>query len=125
MQRTLGDDKLPGRIKSGNKVGVNVVAALVVVAGLELDPGVVVGQNIGEPVFRPVARKIGRAARFFSSDVFQFFVLLGKAEVGVGGHDPVVFGEVFELDGLGGLDDAVRQRDVVAVTHVASPIRGR
>ena len=43
MERALRHDELPRRVEPGDEVGVDVVATLVVVAGLELDPGVVVG----------------------------------------------------------------------------------
>jgi hypothetical protein len=119
VERALRDNELPRRVEAGNEVSVDVVATLVVVAGLELDPGVVVGQDIGETVFRPIAWQIGSTARFLSANMFQFFILFGESEIGIGGHDSVMFGEIFELDRFRGFDDGVGEGDVVAVTHVA------
>ena len=50
MKRTLGYDELPLGVVAGYEVGVDVVAALLVVRGLELHPAVVVGQDVGEPL---------------------------------------------------------------------------
>ena len=105
----MGHDELPGRVESGHKVGVDVVATLVVVARLKLDSRVVVRQDVGEPVLGPVARQVGGRACLLPADVLQLLVLLGEPEVRVGRHDAVVFGKVFELDRLRRLDDAVRK----------------
>ena len=56
MERALGHDELPLGVVAGDEVGVDVVAALLVVRGLELDTAVVVGQDVGEPVLGPVDR---------------------------------------------------------------------
>ena len=45
----LSDDELPLGVEAWNKVGVDKVRPLLVVRGLELDPAVVVGQDVGEP----------------------------------------------------------------------------
>ena len=54
MQRTLGHDELPLGVEARRKIGVDVVAAVLIVAGLELHPAVVIGQDVGEPVLGPV-----------------------------------------------------------------------
>ena len=56
MERALRHDELPLGVVAGDEVGVDVVAALLVVCGLELYPTVVVGQDVGEPVLGPVDR---------------------------------------------------------------------
>ena len=56
MERALGHDELPLGVEARGEVGVNVVAPVLVVRGLELDPAVVVGQDVGEPVLGPVDR---------------------------------------------------------------------
>ena len=99
MKRALGHDKLSLGVVAGHEVGVDVVAALLVVRGLELHPAVVVGQDVGEPVLGSVDRKIRRRAVLVTTHVFQFLVLLAEPEVAVCGHDTVVFGEIFQLDG--------------------------
>ena len=109
VERPLGDDELPRGVEPGHEVGVDVVTALVVVARLELDPRVVVWQDVGEPVLGPVARQVGGGARLLPADVLQLLVLLREPEVGVSRHDPVVLGKVLQLDGLRSLDDAVRK----------------
>jgi hypothetical protein len=53
VERALGDDELARGVEPGHEVGVDVVAALVVVAGLQLDSRVVVRQDVGETVLRP------------------------------------------------------------------------
>ncbi len=65
-----------------NVVGVDVVGAFLVVGRLELEPRMVVGQNVGEPILGPVARQVGSRARLVPSNVLQFFVLLRKSVTG-------------------------------------------
>ena len=45
----LSDDELPLGVEAWYEVGVDKVRALLVVRGLELDPAVVVGQDVREP----------------------------------------------------------------------------
>ena len=47
--------------------------------------------------------------------MFKFLILLRKSEIRICRHNPVMFGEVLELNRSGSFDDAVRQADVVAV----------
>ena len=54
VQRALSHDKLPLGVEARREVGVDVVTAVLIVAGLELYPAVVVGQDVGEPVLGPV-----------------------------------------------------------------------
>ena len=112
VQRTLGHDKLSLRVESRDEVGVDVVAAVLVVGGLELHPAVVVRKNVGEPVLGPVDRKIRRRTRLVTAHVLQFLELLAEPEVAVSGHDPVVLREVFQLDWSRGLDDGIRKTDL-------------
>jgi hypothetical protein len=56
-------------IDTWNEVCVDVVAALVVVAGLKLHPRVVVWQDVGEPVLGPVARLKVQVINLFSLSV--------------------------------------------------------
>ena len=49
MERTLSHDKLPLGVEARDEVGVDVVAAVLVVARLQLHPAVVVRQDVGEP----------------------------------------------------------------------------
>ena len=98
MKRTLGYDELPLGVVAGYEVGVDVVAALLVVRGLELDPTVVVGQDVGEPVLGPVDRQIRGRAVLVTTNVLQFLVLLAEPEVAICGHDTIVFSEIFQLD---------------------------
>ena len=80
MQRALAHDELPLGVVAGHEVGVDVVAALLVVCGLKLDPAVVVGEDVGEPILGPVDRKVGGGATtidafitpFLSSFLFLF-----------------------------------------------------
>ena len=102
-----------------HKVGIDKITALFVVSGLQLDPGVVIRQDVGEPVLGPVDRDVRRGARFVPPHVLELLVLLGEAEVGVCGHDAVVLGKVLELHGPGRFDHGLRDGLVVAVTHVA------
>ena len=50
VQRALGHDKLPLGVEARREVSVDVVTAVLIVAGLELYPAVVVWQDVGEPV---------------------------------------------------------------------------
>ena len=105
VERTLGHDKLPLGVEAGDEVGVDVVAPVLVVGGLELDPAVVVGKDVGEPVLGPVDRQIRGSTRLVTTHVFELLELLAEPEVAVGGHDPVVLRKVLALDGPRGLDD--------------------
>ena len=121
VERSLCDDKLPGRVVARHKVGVDKVRPLFVVCGLQLDPGVVVRQDVGEPVFGPVDRHVRRRARLLAAHVLQLLVLFGEPEVRVGRHDAVVLGKVLQLHRLGRLHHRVGQRDVVtSMSHVSS-----
>ena len=98
MERALRYDKLPLRVESGHKVAVDVVGALLVIGGLQLDAAVVVGQNVGEPVLGPVARQVGGRAGLVPPDMLELLVLLAEPEVAVGRHDAVVLSKVLQLD---------------------------
>ena len=50
MERPLGHDELPLGVEARDEVGVDVVAAVLVVAWLQLHPTVVVRQDVGEPL---------------------------------------------------------------------------
>ena len=108
VERTLGHDKLPLGVEAGDEVGVDVVAPVLVVGGLELDPAVVVGEDVGEPVLGSVHRQVRGSAQLVPAHVLQLLVLLAEPEVAVGRHDPVVLGEVLQLDRSGGFNDGVR-----------------
>ena len=49
VERALGHDELPLGVVARHEVGVDVVAPLLVVGGLQLHPAVVVRQDVGEP----------------------------------------------------------------------------
>lgn len=94
-------------------VGVDVVRALLVVHRLQLEARVVVGQDVGESVLGSVAGQVGERAGLVPTHVLQLLELFAEAEVRVGGHQPVVVGEVLDSDGARGLDDGVGEGHVV------------
>lgn len=54
MQRSLCDDELARRIVTRHVVGVDVIGAFIVVDGLQLESRMVVGEDVGEAVFRTI-----------------------------------------------------------------------
>ena len=108
VERTLSHYELPLGVEPGHEAGVDVVASLLVISRLELDPAVVVGEDVGEPVLGSVHRQVRGSAQLVPANVLQLLVLLAEPEVAVGRHDPVVLGEVLQFDRSGGLNDGVR-----------------
>ena len=118
MQRSLSHNKFSGRIETGNKIGIDIIRSFLVVSRLKFDPGMVVRQNIGETIFGSVDRHISCRARFFSTNVFQFFVFFGKAEIRIRAHNSVVFTKIFQLDRFGGFNKRILKGNIVAVPHI-------
>lgn len=54
MKRSLGDNELTRRIVTRHVIGVDVIGAFVVVDGLQLESRMVVGEDVGEAVFRTI-----------------------------------------------------------------------
>lgn len=95
VQRPLRDDELTWRVVTRHVVGVDVVAAvLLVVRRLQLEARVVVRQDVGEAVLGPVHGQVGRRACLLSPHVLQLLKLLAETEVRVGRHDAVVLAKV-------------------------------
>lgn len=113
MQRTLGHDKLARRIVPGHIVGVYIVRALLVVYRLQLEARMVVGQDVREPILRPVTRQVGKGARLVAAHMLQLLELFAEPEIGVGRHQSIVFSKVLDQNGPIRLDHAVRQRHVI------------
>ena len=112
VEGALGHYELSLRVEARHEAGVDVVAPLLVVSGLEFDPAVVVREDVGEPVLGPVDWQVGRRAQLVPPNVLQLLVLLTEPEVTVRRHDPVVLREVLQFDWSGRLNDGVRQTDL-------------
>lgn len=80
MQRTLRHNELTRRIVTRHIIGVYVVRSFVIVHRLQLEPGVIVWQNVGETVLRPVAWQVGKGAGLIATDVLQLFKFFTKSE---------------------------------------------
>ena len=52
-----------------------------------------------KPVFRTIHGQICCSTKLVSAHMLKLLVLLAEPEVAVCGHDTVVFGEIFQLDG--------------------------
>ena len=74
----LCDDKLPRRIVPRHEVGVDEIRSLLVVRGLQLDPAVVVGEDVGEPVLGAVHGEVGGDAGHVTTNVLQLLVFFGE-----------------------------------------------
>ena len=105
MERSLRHNELPLGVEAGHEAGVDEVAALLVVRRLQLDPTVIVRQDVGESVLRPIDGKIRGCTKLIPANVLELLVLLAKPEVGVGGHDTVVLPKVLQLHWPGSLND--------------------
>lgn len=82
MQGALRDDKLARRIVTRHIIRVDVVGALVVVDGLQLEARVVVGKDVRESVLGTIAWKVSERAGLVTSDVLQLFKLLAESKRG-------------------------------------------
>ena len=131
MERALGHDELPLGVETWYEVGVDVVAAVLVVARLQLHPAVVVRQDVGEPaqkylsvevknifnenvkcivpVLGPIDGEVRGGAGLVPAHVLELLELLAKPEVAVRGHDAVVLGEVLALHRPGCFDHRIRK----------------
>ena len=66
-----------------------------------------------KPVFRTIHGQICCSTKLVPAHVFELLVLLAEPEVRVGGHDPVVLGEILQLHRPRGLDHRIRETDKV------------
>ena len=68
--------------------------------------------STNSPILWPIHGQICGRTQLIATNVFELLVLLAEPEVAVRRHDPVVLGEVLQLDWPGCFNDGVRETDL-------------
>lgn len=83
MQRSLRDNEFTRRVVAGHVVCINVIRTFVVVHRLQLEPRMVIRQNVCETILRTIARQVSERAWLITSDVLQFLEFLAESVLNV------------------------------------------
>lgn len=91
-----------------NVIGIYIICSFLVIRWHQLYSGMVIGQNVGKSVLRPIYRQISRVARLVSSHMLQKFEFFRESEIWVSCHYSVMFSKILQLYGTATKNSKIR-----------------